>query len=73
MDPSTDPESLRLLADSVRTTMTAHSGAKLDAGERSRVVLSPNPGTTKALEAIRDIRCAVYLGRSLGTPLITEI
>ena len=31
MDPSTDPESLRLLADSVRTTMTAHSGAKLDA------------------------------------------
>ena len=31
MDPSTDPESLRLLADSVRTTMTAASGAKLDA------------------------------------------
>jgi Acyl-CoA dehydrogenase, C-terminal domain len=31
VDPSTDPESLRLLADSVRTTMTAHSGAKLDA------------------------------------------
>ena len=31
MDPSTDPESLRLLADSLRTTMTAASGAKLDA------------------------------------------
>ncbi|HWS94714.1 MAG TPA: acyl-CoA dehydrogenase family protein [Mycobacterium sp.] len=34
MDPSTDPESLRLLADSVRTTMTessSASGAKLDA------------------------------------------
>jgi len=31
VDPSTDPESLRLLADSVRTTMTAASGAKLDA------------------------------------------
>ena len=31
MDPSTDPESQRLLADSVRTTMSAASGAKLDA------------------------------------------
>ncbi|MCV7103711.1 acyl-CoA dehydrogenase family protein [Mycobacterium palustre] len=31
MDPSTDPESLRLLADSMRTTMVAASGAKLDA------------------------------------------
>lgn len=31
MDPSADPESLRLLADSVRTTMVAASGAKLDA------------------------------------------
>jgi hypothetical protein len=31
VDPSTDPESLRLLADSVRTTMVAASGAKLDA------------------------------------------
>jgi Acyl-CoA dehydrogenase, C-terminal domain len=31
VDPSTDPESLRLLTDSVRTTMVAASGAKLDA------------------------------------------
>lgn len=31
MAPSTDPEELRLLAESVRTTMTAASGAKLDA------------------------------------------
>ena len=31
MDPSADPESLRLLADSVRTTMSLTSGAKLDA------------------------------------------
>ncbi len=31
MDPSADPESLRLLADSLRTAMTAASGAKLDA------------------------------------------
>ncbi len=31
MDLSTDPESLHLLAESVRTTMTAASGAKLDA------------------------------------------
>jgi hypothetical protein len=31
VDPSTDSESLHLLADSVRTTMTAASGAKLDA------------------------------------------
>jgi hypothetical protein len=31
VDPSTDPESLRLLADSLRTTMVAASGAKLDA------------------------------------------
>jgi Acyl-CoA dehydrogenase, C-terminal domain len=31
VDPSTDPESLRLLADSVRTTMLAATGAKLDA------------------------------------------
>jgi Acyl-CoA dehydrogenase, C-terminal domain len=31
VDPSTDPESLRLLADSVRTTMIAARGAKLDA------------------------------------------
>ncbi len=31
MDLSTDPESLHLLADSVRTTMTAASGSKLDA------------------------------------------
>ena len=31
MDPSTDLESLRLLADSVRTTLVAASGAKLDA------------------------------------------
>jgi hypothetical protein len=31
VDVSTDPESLHLLADSVRTTMTAASGAKLDA------------------------------------------
>jgi len=31
VDPSTDPESPHLLAESVRTTMTAASGAKLDA------------------------------------------
>lgn len=31
MDASADPESLRLLADSLRTTMTTASGAKLDA------------------------------------------
>ena len=31
MDTATDPESLHLLADSVRTTMTAASGGKLDA------------------------------------------
>ncbi len=30
MDPSADPESLRLLTESVRTTMMAASGAKLD-------------------------------------------
>jgi Acyl-CoA dehydrogenase, C-terminal domain len=31
VDPTADPEELQLLADSVRTTMTAASGAKLDA------------------------------------------
>lgn len=31
MDPSTDPASLHLLAESVRTTMSTSSGAKLDA------------------------------------------
>jgi hypothetical protein len=31
VDPATDPESLQLLADSVRTTMLAASGVKLDA------------------------------------------
>ncbi|MGA7054553.1 MAG: acyl-CoA dehydrogenase, partial [Mycobacterium sp.] len=31
MDTATDPESLQLLADSVRTTINGSSGAKLDA------------------------------------------
>ncbi len=31
MDTESDPESLRLLAESLRTTMTAASGGKLDA------------------------------------------
>ena len=30
MDPSTDSEELRLLAESIRTTMSSASGAKLD-------------------------------------------